>query len=1053
MWLSNLSVKRPVTVVMAVCIILILGFVSLMGLSVDLYPEFNLPFILVLTSYEGAGPEEIENLVTRPIEEAMATLSGVDYIFSQSLPGTSLVFIAMNWGMDMDFASLRMREQLDFITGFLPSDVGNPMVLQMDMGMVPIIEFGVMGSDDLALLRNIVENEIEERLLRIEGIASVDISGGLIREIQVIIDPVSLGAFGLSMDQITGALRAENINFATGQIIDGNREFFVRTMGQFESIDDIGNVVLNLPRGGNVLLRDIAEIRDTHRDVNQITRVNGEPSIGVSIIKQSGANTVQVAGAVRAELNRIEQDLDGAIRTSIGFDQSQFINESIATLVQNTMLGGTLAILTIFFFLRNIRSTLVIATAIPISLISTFVLLYFNDLTLNLMTLGALALGIGLMIDNAIVVLDNIYRHRQQGYSKIEAAKIGAGEVASAITAVTLTTCAVFLPIVFVQGIAAELFSDFALTVAFAIVMSLFVALTLIPMLASKLLPIETAIQDTNNPLKILSGLVGRFVEWLIYNYKPLLSWALGHRKTVVAVAFVAMISSLALIPMVGMAFLPTMDSGEISVRVDLARGTVVEETDALAVEIEEYLKSLPEVDRIFTSVAPPRAGVGGAATERVTMSVMLVNRSQRDRDFRVIADEIRSHLTLIPGAEVRVAAVDMAGADGMGGGAPVQIRVMGSDLYVLHELAEHVRSVVETVPGIREAEIPSREGDPEYRIYVDRLMAAQYGLNVAQVANTARVILEGQVATRFRTGATEIDVRVMYPERNREGLGALLDTYITSPAGIQVPLSMVAEVRTGTGLSVINREDQVRSVTVSAQIIGRDMGSVMRDIEERLEAEVPIPRGYSINFGGDMEEMVDAFAGLLMALILGIVLVYMVMASQFESLMYPFVIMFTIPTTVIGVILSLAITGRELSVPTFIGIIMVMGIVVNNGIILVDYINNLRRKGMERNEAILTAGPIRLRPILMTSISTILALLPVALGIGVGAEAMSPMATAVVGGLLVSSIFTLVLIPVVYTLFDDLGNWVKGIIRWEGGQFNKKDVSTESEVIEITSK
>jgi len=1051
MWLSNFSIRRPVTVIMAVCIILILGFISLTGLSVDLYPEFNLPFILVLTSYDGAGPEEIENLVTRPIEESLATLSGVDEMFSQSTPGTSMVFIAMNWGTDMDFAALRIREQLDFVTAFMPDDVSSPMVLQMDMGMMPIIQFGVTGSDDLAFLRDLVENEIEERLLRIEGVASVGIAGGLTREIQVLIDPVALNAFGISMDQIIGALRSENMNFATGQIIDGNREFFVRTIGQFDSIHDIGNVVLSLPRGGNIFLRDVAEIRDTHRDVNQITRVNGEPSIGVDVIKQSGANTVQVANAVKAELARVERDLDGAIGINIGFDQSEFINESIGTLVQNTILGGALAILTIFFFLRNIRSTLVIATAIPISLISTFILMYFSDLTLNMMTLGALALGIGLMIDNAIVVLDNIYRHRQGGHSRIEAAKAGAGEVSGAVIAVTLTTCAVFLPIVFVQGIAAELFSDFALTVAFAIAMSLMVALTLIPMLASKLLVIESeeAVQESKNPLKRISGLVGRFLEVLISKYRPILAWALGHRKTVVGIVFAAMVASLALVPMVGMAFLPSMDTGEISVRIDLARGTVLEETDALAVEVEEYLSSLPEVERIFTSVAPPRGGMGGAATERVTFNIMLVDRSQRDRDFRIIADEIRNHLALIPGATVSVQAVGMDGGGGAGG-SPIQIRVLGSDLDVLHELSEQVRSVIETVPGIREAEVPSAQGDPEYKIYVDRAIAAQYGLSVAQVANTARIVLEGQVATRFRTGATEIDVRVMYPEHNREGLSALLDTYITSPAGIQVPLSMVAEVRSGIGLSVINREDQVRSVTVSAQIMDRDLGSIMRDIEERLDAEVQVPRGYSIEFGGDMEEMMDAFWSLLLALLLAIVLVYMVMASQFESLMYPFVIMFTIPTTIIGVILSLAITGRELSVPTFIGIIMVVGIVVNNGIILVDYINILRRKGLERNEAILTAGPVRLRPILMTTISTVLALMPVALGIGVGAEAMAPMATAVVGGLLVSSVFTLVLIPVVYTLLDDLGNWVKNIISWQGGQFSNKDLDTQNKDLSV---
>ena len=1037
MWLSSLSIRRPVTVIMAVCIILILGFISFANLSVDLYPEFDLPFALVLTTYDGAGPEEIENLVTRPVEEAIATLSGVDQFFSESISGTSMVFIAMNWGTDMDFATLRIREQMDFISVFLPDDVSTPMVLQMDMAMMPIITFGVTGSDDLAFLRDFVENEIEERLMRIEGVASITVIGGLTREIHVIVDPVRLGAFGLSIDQITGALRAENMNFATGQIIDGNREFFVRTIGQFEDIDDIGNIVLNLPRGGHVLLRDIADIRDTHRDVNQITRINGEPSIGVSIIKQSGSNTVQVANAIKRELERIEREQDGAIEVTIGFDQSEFINESIASVTQSAVLGGLLAIVVLFIFLRNIRSTFVVAAAIPISLIATFVLFYFGNLTINMMTLGGLALGVGLMVDNAIVVLENIYRHRQEGYSKIEAAKLGAGEVSSAVTAVTLTTFAVFLPIVFVQGIAAELFRDLALTVTFALGVSLIVALTLVPMLSSKMLSVESV--SRNFLTRGLFGAVGKFLEWLNGVYRVVLTWALGHRKTVVAVVVAAMIGSFALVPMVGMSFLPNADAGEISIRIDLARGTVLEETDALAVEIEEYLSTFPEVEAMFVSVAPPRGGfLGGAATERINMDVRLVSLAERDRSSVFIADEIRSSLALIPGAEVRVAAVDPVGGAG-GGGSPVQIRVMGSDLDALMELAEQVQSALETIPGIREVEIPAAHGDPEYKIYVNRLIAAQYGLNVAQVANTARIVLEGQTATQFRTGATEVAVRVMYPEHHREGLGAMMDTYIMSPTGIQVPLSMVAEVQAGTGLAGITRENQIRTLTVSAQIIGRDLGSIMADVEEKI-AEIQVPGGYSINFGGDMEEMMDAFASLFLALLLGIALVYMVMASQFESLMYPFIIMFTIPTTFIGVVLSLAITGRELSVPTFIGIIMVVGIVVNNGIILVDYINILRRRGMDRNEAILTAGPVRLRPILMTSISTILALLPVAIGLGVGAETTAPMATAVIGGLLMSSIFTLVLIPVVYTLFDDFGSWIKRMIGWKGGQFEKKD-------------
>ncbi|WP_035268574.1 efflux RND transporter permease subunit [Desulfitibacter alkalitolerans] len=1048
MWLSNFSVRRPVTIIMAVCIVLILGFVSFTNLSVDLYPDFNLPYALVMTNYEGAGPEEVENLVTRPLEETMATLSGVDQIFSESIPGTSMIFIAMNWGTDMDFATLKMREQIDFVTTFMPSDIDKPMVLQMDPSMMPILEIGVTGTDDLAFLRDLVENEIKDRLLRIDGVASIYTTGGLTREIHVLIDPARLNAYGISMDQVMGALRSENVNFSSGQVIDGNREFLVRTMGQYESIEDIGNVVLSLPRGGHIYLRDLGEIKDTHKEVNQITRVNGEPSIGVHIVKQSKTNTVQVANKVKAELAKIEQELPGTVKMNIGFDQSQFINESIARVVQNTLIGGLLAIVVLLLFLRNLRSTLVIATAIPISIISTFILIYFNNLTLNMMTLGGIALGIGMMVDSSIVILENIYRHGQQGYSKIEAAKEGAGEVSSAVIAATITTLAVFLPIVFVQGIAAELFRGLALTVSFALATALVVALTLIPMLASKLLVVNGNGKGNGNskptrqrstPIKWASEGMGRFLDWLNDKYGALLAWSLGHRKTVVAVVVLALVGSLALIPKVGMSFLPSMDSGEISISVNLARGTVLEDTNAVAADVEEYLNSFVEVKSIFVSVAPPRdgmTGLGAAATERISIRAMLVDRDKRDRDSRIIADEIRKHLALIPGAEVSVRAVDASQDTGGGGVTPIQVKIKGSDLDVLQDLAEQVRSVVEQVPGTREVEIPSNEGDPEYRIYVDRARAAQYGLSVAQVAGTARAVLEGQVATRYRTGSSEIDVRVLYPDSYRESLKTLRDTYITSPTGMKVPLSMVAEIKSDRGPAKITREDQVRTYTVNSQLLGRDLGSVMKDIEEKVGAEVQIPRGYSIEYGGEMEEMVNAFSSLLLALALAIILVYMVMASQFESLMYPFVIMFTMPTTLIGVIVGLAVTGRELSVPTFIGVIMLAGIVVNNAIVLVDYINVLRRRGLERNEAILTAGPIRLRPILMTSLTTILALLPTALGIGVGAEVAAPMATAVVAGLLVSSIFTLVLIPVVYTLFDDLGNWTRRKIGWEDNQF-----------------
>ncbi|KUO52051.1 MAG: multidrug ABC transporter [Desulfitibacter sp. BRH_c19] len=1045
MWLSNFSVKRPVTIIMAVCIVIILGFVSFTNLSVDLYPDFSLPYALVMTNYEGAAPEEIENLVTRPLEETMATLSGVDEIMSESIPGTSMIFIAMNWGTDMDLATLEMREQIDFVTTFMPSDISKPMVLQMDPSMMPILELGVTGGDDLAQLKDLVENEMKDRLLRIDGVASIYTTGGLTREIHVLIDPARLNAYGLSMDQVMGALRSENVNFSSGQVTDGNKEFFVRTMGQYENIEDIGNVVLSLPSGGHIYLKDLGEIKDTHNEVSQITRVNGESSIGVHIVKQSKTNTVQVANKVKAEIAMMEKELPVDVKINISFDQSEFINQAIDGVVRNAIIGGFLAIVVLLLFLRNVRSTLVIATAIPISIISTFTLIYFNDLTLNMMSLGGITLGIGMMVDSSIVILENIYRYGQQGYSKIEAAKQGAAEVSSAVVAATFTTLAVFLPIVFVEGIAAELFGDLALTVSFALAMALLVSLTLIPMLASKLLVTNgnggaKAVPTKSTPIKWAANGMGRFLDLLGDKYRAVLDWALGHRKTVIAVVIVALVGSFAMVPMVGMSFMPTMDSGEISISINLERGTVLEETNAIATEVEEYLETIQEVKTIFVSVAPPRdgmTGTGSPATERISIRAMLVGTGSREKDSLIIADEIRSYLATIPGAEISVAAIDSSQGGGGGTMSPIAVKIKGSDLAVLQELSEQIKSVIESVPGTREVETPSIEGDPEYRIYVDRAKASQYGLNVAQVASTARAVLEGQVATRYRTGDSEIDVKVMYPESYREGLKNLKDSYITSPTGMKVPLSMIAEIKADRGPASITREDQVRTFTVNSQILGRDLGSVMTDIEQKVAAEIQLPRGYTVHYGGEMEEMINAFSSLLLALALAIVLVYMVMASQFESLMYPFVIMFTMPTTLIGVILGLAITGKEFSVPTFIGLIMLAGIVVNNAIVLVDYINVLRRRGIERNEAILSAGPIRLRPILMTSLTTVLALLPSALGIGEGAEAMAPMAIAVVTGLSVSSIFTLVLIPVMYTLLDDLGNWARRKIGWQDNQFD----------------
>lgn len=1036
MKITDFSVKRPVTISMIVLCVILLGAVSLSMLTVDLYPDINFPVAIAITDYSGAGPEEVESMVTKPIEEMMGTVQNVDKIESQTVAGKSTVIVSFNWGTDMDFASLQMREKIDIIKGFLPDDASDPMVFKIDPAMMPVIQLGLSGGKDLEHLKNVAEDVIKPKLERLEGVASVTITGGYTREIQVIPDPVKMEAYGIGVSQISQALKMENMNVSSGRVTEGKKELYVRTIGEYNSLEDIKKVNLSLPGGGSIYLQDIAQVVDTFSEERQMTRMNGEPSIGIHVMKQSTANTVQVSDQVQKELQEISGEIPGGIKVATVLDQAKFIKQSIGRVAQNAVWGGLLAVIVLYLFLRNFRSTLIIAVAIPIAIIGTFSLLYLNGLTLNMMSLGGLALGIGMMVDSSIVILENIFRYRQDGHDIMDASINGADEVATAVMASTLTSIAVFLPIVFVEGMAAMFFKELALTVSFSLGASLLVALTLVPMLSSKLLMVSNGNGNgakKKNFFKNATGIMGRFLGWLDNKYGRTLSWALRHRKTVVIVVILALVGSFSLLPMVGMEFIPGMDSGELAINVELDKGTVLEDTNKVAEKIEDVLNQMgPEIKTVFTSVGASgnqMTGPTSNTTEIAQLSVMLVSKTLRERSADQVADDIRSRLQGIPGADIEVKVSDNQG--GPPSSAPVSVKITGNELGVLKELAQEILGIVKTVPGTREVESSITEGRPELQLHIDRDKAATYGLSVAQVASAARSAFEGDVATKYRTGGDEIDVKVILPESYRKSLSDLERVMLTSPAGIQVKLGEVADFNVELGPTEIVRENQTRIVTVNSQLSGRDVGSVSKDIQAKL-ANFPLPEGYTVEFGGENKDMQESFGSLGMALILAIILVYMVMASQFESLVHPFVIMFSMPTMFIGVITALAITGRTFSVPTFIGVIMLAGIVVNNAIVLIDYINTLRRGGMERNQAITTAGPVRLRPILMTTLTTVLAMFPIALGIGEGAEAQAPMATAVVGGLLVSSVFTLVFIPVVYTLVDDFGKWLRRILRFE---------------------
>ncbi|MBS3948170.1 MAG: efflux RND transporter permease subunit [Dethiobacter sp.] len=1011
MSLPALALKRPVAVLMAVCIVLVLGAFSFINLPVDLLPEMNFPMMAVFAAYEGASPEEVEAMVTRPLEEVLATVPGIERLTSTSSQGAATVMLEFAWGADLDFRALEVREKIDLVKGLLPDEVQTPTVFQFDPALMPILWLSVTGEADPAELKRLAEEVVKPRLERIEGVASAAVTGGVEREIRILADPSRLAHHGMTLEQLGQVLRMENLNVSAGRLAEGARELQVRSLGEFGGVADLETLVLRATPVGTLYLRDVAEIRDGFTEELQLTRLNGKPGISVAIYKQSGANTVSVSAAVNRTLQELEGDLPTGASIGTIFDQAAFINQSVGNMLNMALSGGLLALLVLYFFLRNLRSTLVIGLAMPVSIIATFVLMYFNGLTLNLVTLGGLALGIGMMVDNAIVILENVFRFRQQGLGGKEAAIVGSNEVADAIVAATLTTVVVFLPVVFVEGLASQIFSSMAWTISFALLASLAVALSVVPLLSSKLLKVSDSGTGAG---------AARFFDRVDAFYGRTLRLALGRRKLVIGVMVASFMGCLALVPLVGTEFIPGMDDNWLMVNVRLPDGASLAETKQLALRLEGQLMQVEEVRDTFVTIgASSGMGNAGAQRNRATLEVRLKERGERSLDNSQTADKIRALTGTVAGAEIRVRPSQNMSLGG--GGAPVDILLKGDSLPVLQQLAAEVKAIVAQVEGTREVATSFDRAWPELQVRVDRERAASLGIPSASVSSTLRTALGGQVVTRLRGGGREVDVRLQVPEALRDSVAGLQSLEVVSPAGLRVPLGEVADFRPAVGAVSIARHDQVRSAGVTAQLSGRPLGPVVADIQQGLD-RLALPAGYSVEFAGEQQQMAESFASLAMALVLAVLLVYMIMAAQFESLLHPFIIMFALPPTFVGVVLSLAITGRTLNVPAFIGVIMLAGIVVNNAIVLVDYINKLRERGHSCREAILLAGPVRLRPILMTTLTTVLGMLPMALGIGTGAEMQAPLATAVIGGLSVSTLLTLLVVPVIYSILDDLG-------------------------------
>lgn len=1009
---SRFSLRHPVPVTVFFLIVVVLGLVSFTRLPVELYPAMDFPIAVVVADYEGAGPQEMEALVTRPLEEIMGTIGGVKAVRSLSREGSALVIVEFDWGTNMDFAALEMREKVDTVRTFLPEGAEQPRVFKIDPQAMPVVIIGLTGRDDMAALRQLAEDQIKPGLERLDGVASVSVQGGLDREINVVVDPGRLVVYGFSLGQIIDALRADNLNLPGGQVAEGGMNLLVRSLGQFQSVGEIAELRLIGPGGNLHRLGDLAEVWDTFADVTDKAWVDGRPAVFLSVQKQSGGNTVRVARAVQAELQQLTARLPGDVRAEVLQDQSTYIESSMSRVASAAGLGGIFALAVLYLFLRHFRATLAVGLAIPISLIGTFAVLFFAGVSLNIMSMGGLALGIGMLVDNAIVVLENIFRHRQEGKDAPTAASEGAGEVTLAVAAATLTTVVVFLPIVFVEGLAKQFFQELALTVAFALLVSLVVSLTLIPLAAARLL-------SGGRSGRVRIPQPGRRWQSFADRYGAVLRLALRRRLITMLVALGCLGGAAALVPHIGTEFIPAMDTGLFRVVVELPSGSRFEETEKVVQRAEAIVRQLPEVSAVFSMVgadAGDMDGGGQAISHRGSVYGKLAPRRQRARSLDDVMEEVRRQLEGQPGVRVRVEASGALGP----GGDPVEVRIIGDDLEVLEQLALQVRDEMRRVPGIREVESSVTMQLPELQVRVDRLKAAEHGLTPVQVAALVRSAVSGRVATQYRVGGEEVNIRVRATAAARADADALRSLPLITPRGGHVLLGDIAELHTGAGPLAINRSEQARVVTVRAGLYGRDLGRTMSDVREQLAA-VPLPPGYALDYGGQNEQMEEAFGGLLLALGLAAVLIYLVMAAQFESYLYPLTIMVSVPLAFVGSIAALALTGRSVDIAGLIGVIMLVGIVVNNAILLVSYINILRGRGMARDEAVLQAGPTRLRPVLMTALTTILGLLPLALGMGEGTELQAPLATVVIGGLTLSTLLTLVVIPVMYTLLDDL--------------------------------
>lgn len=1041
------AIHRPVSVLMVALGLVMFGLVAASRLSVDLLPDISYPSLTVRTDLPDAAPSDVEQFVTRPVEEAVGVVPGLARMHSISRPGQSEVTLEFGSGARMDLASLSVREKLDLVT--LPREARRPAILRFDPSLEPILRIRLAGGNNLQRLRRIAERTIKADLEGAPGVAAVKVVGGEEEEIHVEVDAQRLNATGLTLADVTSRLAAENVNLAGGSLTEGHAEYLVRVANQFASPDEMGAIVLDSRPQGLVRLSDVATVSRGAKEREVVTRVGRDEAVEISVYKEGDANTVAVARTVKKRLERLP--LPREMKTTIVADPSRFIERAVRDVVDAALIGGLLSILVIFSFLRDVRSTLIISLSIPLSVFATFVAMYRLGLSLNLMSLGGLALGVGMLVDDSIVVLESIFRTREHGADPRAAAAAGTRIVAMAVTASTLTTVVVFLPLVFVEGVAGQLIRDQALTVTFSLLASLGVALLVVPTIAALGGRASHAAPDTGGrpgrwqsvmtgtlatllwPFRaLIAGLawVGRRVlpvtlavlapvaraqEALERLYPRVLGVALARRGRVLALAGAALVAAVMTVTWLPKDLFPSFSQGEFFFDVRLAEGTALRLTDETLARVAAPVVNDPDVQYVYTSCGQSDlAAFSGGAREpnRGQLSVVLKKDAPRAAEAR-IAGRLREALATVPGLSY-----DFGRPQLLTFKSPVEVEIFGYDLDTLRQVASVVAAKVATVRGVEDVESSMRFGQPEVQIRFDRDRLASFHLDPAQASRLVRNAVQGEAATEFSDLDRKLDVRVRADEDQRSQVASLSDLEVGRNDGRSVPLAAVADVRVERGPGEVRRIAQQRAAVVSANLKGRDLGSAAKDLEAQL-ATLQLPPGVTAGLAGQNRELGESYGSIRFALLLAIFLVYLVMASQFESLLHPFVIMFTLPLAVIGVVLTLVLTHTSVSVMVLIGMLVLCGIVVKNAIMLVDYTNRLRARGVEKRAALIEAGVVRLRPILMTTLTTVLGLLPLALAIGEGSEVGQPLALTIMGGLSFATVLTLIVIPVVYATLD----------------------------------